>query len=465
MNVDKSRAQELVQRPIESLSVEIKRWINLETNEGIAKIVKTVLALRNHGGGYMMIGFDDVTLLPDKTNIPQDVRTDFHIDKIQGMLSRFSSEPFEVSVEFPEREGRTYPVIVVPPGVKTPVATKSELISEGRTLIAPNSIYVRSLRSNNTPSTTIATWKDWSNILDVCFENREADIGRFLRRHVGGISPDIVLEFISAISKGLKPKQTTEELLEKCLQKGRERYWTITKERNLELPAHGTWEVALIFIGKIPPHSPDQKFLNLLDSCNPNYTGWPVWLDSRAFVDKSARPYVSEGSWEALIINNGSGWNNQIDFMRIDPLGHFYLLRGLEDDVSGSPNRPTAMTELDFALPVFRTTEAIAVGTAFAKAMGCDLESTNLAFAFKWTGLKGRILTSWANPRRYISSGRTAYQDDVLSFVFVPLETPLSAITEYVMQSVKPLFEVFNGFDLSKEVLEDMTRSLIERRL
>jgi hypothetical protein len=50
-------------------------------------------------------------------------------------------------------------------------------------------------------------------------------------------------------------------------------------------------------------------------------------------------------------------------------------------------------------------------------------------------------------------------------FVNVPLETPLSALSEYVNQVVQPLYEVFDGFSLSKDVVEDLTRRLVERRL
>jgi hypothetical protein len=41
----------MVERAGESLSVELKRWIDPDQPEGIAKIVKAALALRNHGGG------------------------------------------------------------------------------------------------------------------------------------------------------------------------------------------------------------------------------------------------------------------------------------------------------------------------------------------------------------------------------------------------------------------------------
>ena len=216
-DMDSSRIQALVERPGENLSVELKRWIDPASPEGIAKIVKTALALRNHGGGDLVIGFDNDTCEPDTNNVPQNVREDFHIDKVQALISKYASEPFEVSVEFLEREGQLYPVIIIPPGVKTPVAAKSDLqSSDGKALISVNDVYTRSLHSNNTPSTTKAIWKDWPSILEVCFDNREADIGRFLRRHLGGLTPEIVRELSGALASGLQPEVTTEDRLQKA---------------------------------------------------------------------------------------------------------------------------------------------------------------------------------------------------------------------------------------------------------
>lgn len=450
-------------RPGESLSVEIKRWIDPDQPEGIAIIVRAVLAMRNHGGGYIVIGFDNDTLEPDKNNVPSDVRVLFHIDKIQGLVARFASEPFEVAVKFPERDGQLYPVVTIPPGVKTPVATKSDLRDGDKTLINTDSVYMRSLSANNTPSTTRATWKDWPKIAEVCFDNREADIGRFLRRHLGSLTPEVVREFAATVSKLGVPVATAEELLQRYLQESEDRFRVVARERNVKLPEHGVWEVALLFIGKVPPHSASGEFLNLLDANNPNYTGWHVWLDSRGFADRSARPYVFKGAWEAFIASLEIDRIDAIDFMRLDPEGRFYLRRALEDDVSSGFNAPAPMTALDFGLPVIRTAEAIAVGIAFAKAIGCLAEETQLAFAFRWKELRGRQLTSWVRPQRYISRGRSAYQDEVLAFVNVPLDTPLSALGNFVNQVVQPFFEIFDGFALSSDVVEELTRQLIER--
>jgi len=465
MEVDLKRIQELVDHPTESLSVELKRWFDPDQPEGIAKIIKTVLALRNHGGGYMVIGFNNETLEADSGKEPTPVRSVFHFDKIQGIVSKYSSELFEVAVHYPKRDGQEYPVIVVPSNVKTPVATKSKLCAGDKTLVKADTIYVRSLSANNTPSTTQAIWKDWSKITEVCFDNREADIGRFLRRHLSSLTPNLVREFFSAGSKETEDQSSIEELLRGFLQESKKRYEEVIRERHISPPEHGAWEVALGIIGDLPSHSANSEFLNLLSSSNPNYTGWPVWIINRGFRKKEDNPYVNKGIWEAFINNIGSDWGDDIDFMRLDPKGRFYLYRPLEDDISSSERAPKPMTELDFGLQVFRTAEAIAVGIEFAKALGCKPEKTQLAFAFRWSCLKGRRLSSWSEPGRFSSSSYYAYQDEVLSFVNVPLETPISALDAYVAQAVKPLFEVFDGYTIGKKAVEDYTRRLVERRL
>ena len=123
------------------------------------------------------------------------------------------------------------------------------------------------------------------------------------------------------------------------------------------------------------------------------------------------------------------------------------------------------MKQLDFGLVILRTAEAIAVALGFARAMGCPIETTSLSFVFRWTKMKDRELSSWANIDRRIAHGNIAYQDDITSQVIVPLETPSSAIAEYVYPITKTVFEAFSGVEISISVIEDLTQRLIERRL
>ena len=466
IEVDMKRLEELVLRPSESLAVEIKRWIDPASPDGIAKIVRAVFALRNHGGGYFVVGFDNATLQPDQANVPSDVRSVFHIDNIQRLVAKYASEPFEVAVALPVREGQEYPVIVIPSGIKTPVAVKSDLLAPVATnpkLLSIDDVYVRTLRSNNTPSTAKIGWKDWPALMETCFDNREADVGRFLRRHLSGLTPEIIRQLASSLAEVSQSAPTTANTLNLILEQGEARFQQVKKERLLVLPEHGTWEVALLIRGQFEPRRANQEFLNLLDASNPGLTGWPVWLDSRNFADDASRPYIAEGAWEAVMASTETrGFGAYIDFMRLEPSGRFYLRRALEDDLT---EKVAPLTRLDYGLAILRTAEAIAVGLAFAKAMGCSVDETTLCYAFRWMGLKGRTLASWANSERHITSIKPAYQNEVQTIVDVPLDTPLSALAPFVAQAVGPLFEIFDGRVIRSEIIEDLTRRLTERRL
>jgi hypothetical protein len=467
MSTEFERITDLINRPGESLSVEIKSWIDPSSEDGQQKIVRGTLALRNHGGGYLIFGFDDQTMQVSTANVPADVKAVFHQDTIQALVTRYASEPFEVIVHFPERDGQIFPVISVPPGVRTPVATKSELISKATQskLINIDDVYVRTLTANNTPSTAKASWKDWSKIVEVCFDNREADIGRFFRRHLSGLKSDQLVDFVNAINGGLIPAESSHDKLQMIQSHGLQRYSKALNDSKVNLPEHGTWEVCVAIEGDIPEHKADKQFFNLLDSSNPDFTGWPVWLNSSNFSNKSCHPYVFDDAWEALVISVGSNWSDHIDFMRLSPKGTFYLLRALQDDTSGNERSPKPLTQLDFGLPILRTAEAIAVALSFAKAMGCSEERCSLSFMFKWTRLSGRLLTNWAQPNRFIFPGNSAKQDEYQTEISVPLETPFSALPDYVNKVVQPLYALFNGFQLSPSVVEDLVTRLIERRL
>jgi len=463
-DINREQIEQLVKRPGESLVVEIKTWISPAEPAGQAKIIKGMIALRNRGGGYLVIGFDDKTLQQDGDGVPADVRSAFHVDVIQGLATKYASDTFEISVEFVEYQGLVHPVIVVPPGVRTPVCAKAQLAGDGgKVLVERDAVYVRTLNSNNTPSTAKAQWKDWSDVVEICFDNREADIGRFLRRHLAGADPKALHEFATAISGNASAQESVRARLEKILADGFARFQTVVKERKVSLPKHGSWEVGLIMDGEFLAPGGMEEFANLLGSSNPSYTGWPVWLSSRQFPDKTKRPYVLDGAWETLIVALDPSSFTHIDFMRQAPSGHFYSYRALDDDIVPGSNAPTPMTTLEPILPIIRTAEAIAVALAFAKALKAN-EQTSLEFMFRWTGLRGRVLSSWAHPGRSIFP-RTSQQDAMTSMVTVPLDTAPSSLGEYVKVALTPLYEVFEGFEVPGIVVDEQTEKLLERRL
>jgi hypothetical protein len=157
MNINHEAIGQLLSHLTEGLNVEVKSWIDPAQPAGYAKIVKAALALRNRNGGYIVIGFDDKNLQPDVKNRPIDIRAPFHLDKIQPLISRYAFDPFEVGVAFPDLDGAAYPVIVIPEGVRTPVAARAEIedpdpAARGRKLTRYGEVYfVRKRQAQHRP--------------------------------------------------------------------------------------------------------------------------------------------------------------------------------------------------------------------------------------------------------------------------------------------------------------------------
>jgi hypothetical protein len=465
--VEQSVVDSLVTRPAESLNVELKRWLDPDSPVGIEKIIKATLALRNRNGGYLVIGFDDNTLLPDSGHEPTDIRSGFHIDKIQGHVSRYSSELFEIAVAFGVRDGIEHPVIVVPSGIRAPVAARRDLMDGNKTLIRHGAVYFRTLAANGTASTAEARPDDWRDIMEICFDNREADFGRFLRRQLGGGDAAALVTALGEMGRLVNepPPPTLRDRAILLLEDGERRFQLALKSRELDdenkkLAESGSWAAALVVDPSKQSALPDRTFSAIIASSNPNLTGWPIWLDSSTSSTIENRPKVRDKAVEALILFRGV--SSHVDFHRLDPTGEFYLRRVLQDDAV--PSRVDPRTALDPILTVLRVAEAIVVGIAFIRALGWPPEQTRLGYAFRWKGLAGRRLSQWSDPYGGLDWGE-AYDDEITTFTELSLDTPTSAIAPFVDEATKDLFVMFNGHVLTAGVIEDRVQRLIERRL
>lgn len=465
--------EKLVENPQESLTLELKAWIDPATDEGREKIIKACIAMRNNNGGYILIGFDDTTRQsqPYPTSYEKPLQEKFHKDKIQPLVSKYSSEQFEIKVHYPKNKKTV--VIEIPTGVKTPVAAKAglehtSLEGKHKVLVKKGTVYVRSLNANNTPSTAEATWEDWENLTDKCFDNREADIGRFMQRHLTKQNMKELGLLLAQTPNIQENSESEKKEMEEFFQDCESRYDVEMRDRLKEgkeisphLEAFGLRQTGVIIKGKGKQYKVNDSFLNLIDSANPRYTGWPAWLCCRNASNKKSKPCVKDDAWESLILPNIV---NHLTFWRIYPSGKFFLSNALQDDISGSGNAPPPLSALDFALTILRAGEEILVALSFAKAMGYDPEQTVVKFGFKWTQLEGRELCSWANPTRHIYP-RKAEQNNFYQEIEIPLNASNSLICRSLYEIISPLFNLFEGFEIEYPVVDDLFGKLINRKL
>lgn len=153
-----------------------------------------------------------------------------------------------------------------------------------------------------------------------------------------------------------------------------------------------------------------------------------------------------------------------MEFWRADPAGRFYAYRGFEDDVSEGPTYPEAMSTLDFGMAIWRVAEAIAVPMAFARAMGFSPEKTTVVYAFRWSGLRGRRLSSWTHPTRSVFVRQESRQNvEEPPPLAVPLDTPTSALGPFVREATSGMFSAFGGFEPGRGVTEELANEMLAR--
>lgn len=270
-----------------------------------------------------------------------------------------------------------------------------------------------------------------------------------------------LLQFASTVHSRPSPIDRAMDLLDI----GRRFFDSAMKERGLKQGTVGYREAAILIDGEVPSQSPTESYLRRLFIAKPKHTGWSHWIDSSAAREEADRPHVREGGWEALFVGKRqTALPPSLDFWRIDPQGQFYHIRALEDDLNNERGGPEPHTQLDFLLQVSRLTEIISIGLSFARSMECEESKTSLIFAFRWSELKGRHLTTWVEPRRSFYSREASHQDQIVTTAVVPLETPQSGIAPYVEIAVKELFALFGGMEFNTKVVEDIVTDVLSRR-
>lgn len=450
----------LIHNLSESYSVEVKSWFDPMSADGKIKLIKAMIALRNNDGGRLVIGFDDATMAAVQEGRPESVRTTFGQDAVQALVTRYSSEAFEVQVQYVENGGADHPVICVPAGVRTPVATKGEVKDPDtqRVILPINTVYVRTLQSNNTVSTAAARWQDWDRICGLCFDNREADIGRFVRRHLDSAALPQLAELFANTATPIGPDASA--LSAQWLDIGLGVFNARLAARSITVPKVGYFELGAVIIGELKKGlASNQSMLNLIKSANRRFTGLPffVTLDG---ANAQERPLLIEDGWERLFIDQtGALGFDIIDFWRVEPR-KLYAIRAFHED-----GRPETREQriLSFTAPIWCGGDALIEAVSIARSMVESPGASELAVTMRWTGLSGRRLSSAGSSRFFSAAGSATLDDVAVSTLTVPLDLPDSAIALRTGHALAPLYRKFQGFEMPQKVVDEEIAQLLSR--
>lgn len=452
--MDDKQAEALIQSPSENLTLELKTWLDLNDQEQKAKLIRALLALRNFNGGYVIIGFDDKTGVPSP-NSPDDPRTSYHSDDLQRLVATYASEPFGIEVKYPERDGVIYPVILVPAGVQVPVAVKKDIQNTGsKVILSKGSVLFRTLGANSTVSSAAAAPEDWRQIMEICFNNREADLGRFVRRHLlGGELPSLLAELGLLAQQDKRPglEAACRAFADRC-----EAYMVPMEQQRgiLPLPETFGWvEIAAVLDPPVSEFIADQVFLTRLMNYRPSYSR-DLWLDGRF---DNQRPVTIDSGWNTLV--DMPGYWDLREFSRLEPIGRFYLKRPLAEDASAKARAAQTGVSVDLQTTIGTVAQAMAVVLEFTRALGAKSDETKIGFLLRYKGLKNRRLISLNSMSMLSITSYHSSTDTFDKFVEFPANISSVNLGGIVYEAVREFLALFNGFSVTLNQVEQAVRA------
>jgi hypothetical protein len=431
--------QELLRFPREDLDVELKQWMDIQDKNVQAKFAKELLALRNHGGGYLVIGFKDGN--PPVPDPERPASLDhYSTDVFNNIIKRYAEPSFHCTVRLVAHPltGEPYPVIVVPGGAKVPVRCKGDSPDGGKS-IKLDTYYVRRPGPESSPP---QSGTDWDALLQRCLLARKEELLSSFATMLGA-GPNAGILGMLNLAKPPHPFAELTAFRDASVQK----LENMQRERLPEGAGahltHGRYVFSARIVGDIKPLNP-HEILELLRSLK-RYSGWsPMYVFNRNELE----PYPAEnGIVECWLGRSEQRDPGHADFWRVSPNGEIVLVRGHQEDGHDFVDEQASKlpgTLFELTLPAWRLAEFILRAKELGEKMAAG--DYRLQFLFEWEGLAGRKLVSQSNRRRLFSD-YTAHDGTYRAELEVaPAEVDV-ALTSIVARIVTPLLRKFSFFE------------------
>lgn len=442
------RLADLLLDPREDLNFEVKNWLDLQgTNEDKATFAKAVLALANHGGGFIVLGLVETSSGIVEADGRPATLDGYSQDLINGIVQNYCEPPFHCAVHLTaDPHGAMFPIVIVPGGHRVPVQARRS--GPHGNIVQNNAIYIR---KPGPRSETPQTAQEWDELLARCLRNRRDEMFDHIR--------DLITGAVPQVEQAARPDR-----LEEWITAGFERWRMLTEELPADVGPRfplGHYNFAYEIIGESRGVTP-ARLPEVLQASVVRHTGWPpFWYPTRQGIE----PYLIDDAVECWLGGDrdsafGDRDPAHSDYWRIHPDGLAFLLRGFQEDGmdphwTGSTSVP-AGEFFDVTLPVWRAGETL----LHAQRLAANLFEgpTTIRFVARYDGLAGRTLVS-INNRCSVWEGRVARQNSIVLSTHVDTQAIDTNLPEIVHPLLSPLYALFDFYELPIQlVVEEIAR-------
>jgi Putative DNA-binding domain len=182
---------DLVNAPKETLAVEIKSNLDLESDVHRASLARHIAALANYGGGYIVFGFgNDLKPIP----LPDDIDKAFHPDRISSITRKYLEPAVLCDVVMVQSStGQRHPVLRVPAHGATPVCAGADGPQDpkGRVqAITSGRYYIRAVGNSGPESVALTRPDQWHALIRRLLTADRAALAAIIERAIDPARPE-----------------------------------------------------------------------------------------------------------------------------------------------------------------------------------------------------------------------------------------------------------------------------------
>ena len=424
-----------VNYPREDIDVEYKGWLNLTVERDRATLAKAAIALANHGGGHIILGFQEEGQALQSAVRPPGVH-EITQDVVHEAIRRYAEPEFHCRLNNIQHLATKtiHPVLRVQAS-DVPVICKKDQREAG---LSQQKVYIR---KPGPRSEEPHTAEEWRGLLDRCVRARRENMLDAVR--------SIVLGHTEAQGSSADP---LEELNQYCTA-ARERWTELASDLPIDSPSrfpHGYYEMGFALVGATPAAGLAELNRRLGAAQAIRLSGWTPFLDLP--VDE-LKPHAYDGFIEAWVgrpVERLIGRftdPGHADFWRASVNGELYTIRGYIYDGPIAGEKGHASGEMfDVAIPILRVGEAVLFASRFAE----EYEGVEqIAIRCRFSGLAGRSLAPIIPFEPLLFGQYNSHTHEVLSTSRVTIQQVRDNLPEVVHNILQPLYEHFDFFTLS----------------
>lgn len=434
------KLQNLLAHPQEDLEVEFKNWLKLSDEEDKANLAQALLAIANHGGGHVVIGYSrSPTGLKPDTNRPTNLNL-YSADEVNNIVKRYAEPRFQCRVDLVRHPvtGDLFPIITVPGGHRVPIRAKSE--TQTRKHVRVNTYYIR---RPGPESSEPQTGQEWDDLMRRCVTNSREHLLHQMRYVLEGFGPTAF-----GMSAGQEDDEEFREWIESGVERFREWGKEALRSETFSLAESNYWTGAYR-IHQDLAMADAQQLLGKLQKVQRREPGGPYWYVPAG--DQGSDPWYANGMIEMgyePMRSNLFETGLPFEFWRASPQGLIFLLRGYDEDFPSSEEQP--QMRLRAENPIWDVAACCCHAARLAKAL--DAGSAEITLGFSWEGLRDRRLIA---VKERVSKERISRQPKASSRIRCSVEKIETNLPELVRNFTAELYQGFSFFQPPMSFIEE----------